>query len=48
MAMMKLYRQVRETLNLNDVLLMVSILFFIPLRLAFPLAVQIVVKKAYH
>jgi hypothetical protein len=29
-------------------LLMVSVLFFIPLRLAFPLAVQIVVKKAYH
>lgn len=43
--MMNLFRQVRGTLNLNDLLLIVSIAFFIPLRLAFPLAVQIVVRR---
>ena len=46
MAMMNLFRQVRGTLNLNDLLLIASIAFFIPLRLAFPLAIQLVVRKA--
>jgi hypothetical protein len=44
MARMNLFRQVRGTLNLNG-LSIVSIGFFIPLRLAFPLAVQIVLSR---
>jgi hypothetical protein len=45
MAMMNLIRQVRGARNLNDLLLIVSIALFIPLRLAFPLAVQIVLSR---
>ena len=40
--MMNLVRQMRGTLNLNDLLLIMSIAFSIPLRLAFPLVVEIV------
>ena len=38
-------RQIRETLDLNDLLLIMSIALFVPLRLAFPLAAQIVGKR---
>jgi hypothetical protein len=40
--MLKLVRQIRGTLNLNDLLLIMSIALFLPLRLAFPLTAQIV------
>lgn len=40
--MMSLVRQMRGTLDLNDLLLMISIALFVPLRLALPLAAQIV------
>ena len=43
--MMNLVRQMRGTLTLNDLLLIMSIAFSIPLRLAFPLAVEIVRRR---
>jgi hypothetical protein len=43
--MMNLMRQMRGTLNLNDLLLIVSLTLFLPLRLAFPLAAQIVRRR---
>jgi hypothetical protein len=39
--MINVMRQMRGTLNLNDLLLIVSLALFLPLRLAFPLATQI-------
>jgi hypothetical protein len=44
-AMTNLVRQMSGSLNLNDLLLIVSIAVFVPLRLALPLAVQIVLAK---
>jgi hypothetical protein len=44
-AMMNLVRQMRGTLNLNDLLLIISIALSIPLRLAFPLAFEIVSRR---
>lgn len=44
-AMMDLVKQIRGTLTLNDLLLIMSIAFSIPLRLAFPLAVEIVSRR---
>jgi len=44
-AMMNLVRQMRGTLNLNDLLLIISIALSIPFRLAFPLAVEIVSRR---
>jgi len=43
--MMNLVRQMRGTLTLNDLLLIMSIALSIPLRLAFPLAVEIVSRR---
>lgn len=43
--MTNLVRQVSGVLDLNDLLLIVSIAVFVPVRLAFPLAVQIVLAK---
>jgi hypothetical protein len=43
--MMNLVRQMRGTLNLNDLLLIMSIAFSIPLRHAFPLAAEIVMRR---
>jgi hypothetical protein len=43
--MMNLVRQMRGTLTLNDLLLIVSIALSIPLRLAFPLVVEIVSRR---
>jgi hypothetical protein len=43
--MMNLLRQIRGALDLNDLLLIMSIALFLPLRLAFPLAAQIVGKR---
>ena len=44
-AMMNLVRQMRGTLSLNDLLLIMSIALSIPLRLAIPLAVEIVSRR---
>jgi hypothetical protein len=46
--MMNLMRQMRGTLDLNDLLLIMSIGLSIPLRLAFPLAAQIVSRRINH
>jgi hypothetical protein len=43
--MMNLMREIRGTLDLNDLLLIISIALFVPLRLAFPLAAQIVSRR---
>jgi hypothetical protein len=43
--MMNLMRQMRGTLNLNGLLLIMSVALFLPLRLAFPLAAQIVRRR---
>lgn len=43
--MMNLVRQMRGTLSLNDLLLIMSIALSIPLRLAIPLAVEIVSRR---
>jgi hypothetical protein len=44
-AMISLMRQMRGTLNLNDLLFIISIALSTPLRLAFPLAVEIVSRR---
>ena len=44
-TMMNLVRQMRGTLSLNDLLLIMSIALSIPLRLAVPLAVEIVSRR---
>jgi hypothetical protein len=44
-AMMNLVRQMRGTLSLNDLLVIMSIALSIPLRLAIPLAVEIVSRR---
>jgi hypothetical protein len=44
-AMMNVLREIRETLNLNDLMLIMSIALFIPLRQALPLAAQILCKR---
>jgi hypothetical protein len=41
-AMMNLVRQMRGTLNLNDLLLIMSLALSVPLRLACPLVAEIV------
>ena len=43
--MMNFVKQMSGTLNLNDLLLIVSIALSIPLRLAFPLAAEIVSRR---
>jgi hypothetical protein len=43
--MMNLMREIRGTLDLNDLLLIISIALFVPLRLAFPLAAQIASRR---
>jgi hypothetical protein len=43
--MMNLVREIRGTLSLNDLLLIMSIAFSIPLRLAVPIAVEIVSRR---
>jgi hypothetical protein len=43
--MMNVLREIRETLNLNDLMLIMSIALFIPLRQALPLAAQILCKR---
>jgi hypothetical protein len=43
--MMNLMREIRGTLDLNDLLLIISFALFVPLRLAFPLAAQIVSRR---
>jgi hypothetical protein len=43
--MMNLVRQMRESLNLKDLLLIISIALFIPFPLALPLAARIVNKR---
>jgi hypothetical protein len=40
--MMNLVRQMRESLNIKDLLLIISIALFLPLPLALPLAARIV------
>ena len=40
--MINVIKQIRGTLNLNDLLLIISVALFLPLRLAFPLATEIV------
>jgi hypothetical protein len=44
-AMMNFVKQMGGTLNLNDLLLIMSIALSIPLRLAFPLVVEIVRRR---
>ena len=49
--MMNLMRKMQGTLNLNDLLLIISVALFLPLRLAFPLATQMVsmrIKRLTH
>ena len=43
--MMNFVKQMGGTLNLNDLLLIVSIALSIPLRLAFPLAAELVSRR---
>jgi hypothetical protein len=45
MAMVILMKQMRETLDLNDLLLIISIGLFVPFRLSFPLAAKIVSRR---
>jgi hypothetical protein len=44
-AMMNLVRQMRGMLSLNDLFLIMSIALSIPLRLAVPLAVEVVSRR---
>jgi hypothetical protein len=43
--MMNVLREIRETLNLNDLMLIMSIALFIPLRQALPLAAQFLCRR---
>ena len=45
MAMMSVVRQLEGTLDVNDLMLIMSIALFMPLRQAIPLAAQIVYSR---
>jgi hypothetical protein len=46
--MLNIVRQMRGAMSLNDLLLLIAIVLFIPSPLAFPLAAHIVSKRINH